>query len=342
MTATAAEQKSLLAPLLNRRLSSVMVVSDETVFSLYGQDLFEQLAPLGVAVDYHLLKRGESGKSFEELCALWSNMSQKGMDRASCIVALGGGQVTDIAGFAAATYMRGIDLINVPTTLLGMVDAAIGGKNGVNVDGVKNLVGTFHQPQGVVIDLEYLKSLPKRQYLAGLAEVIKTAEACSAELFSCLEPDVLLDIEQIGPIVNSCRKIKENVVAADEKDRGARAVLNFGHTFAHALESEGRWQLLHGEAVSIGISCAWHLSVVLGLADERWIDSHDTLCQQVGLPTKLPEVDIESLCGWMLKDKKSVKQSFSMVVARDVGDAFKMDGIPKEAIVEALKRKGAS
>ncbi|GAC1528999.1 MAG: 3-dehydroquinate synthase family protein [Acidimicrobiales bacterium] len=241
--------------------------------------------------------QGEAAKSLavvERLCREWA---QWGLTRGDVVVAVGGGVVTDTAGFAAAIYHRGVPLVNVPTTLLGQVDAAIGGKTGVNIPEGKNLVGAFWQPSIVLCDTEVLGSLPPREYLSGCGEVAKYHFLGAAELL-----DLPLD-ERVA----TCVAIKAKVVAGDEREGGRRAILNYGHTLAHALETAGRYDLRHGEAVAIGLVFAARLARRLGRIDDGRVAEHEQVVAGYGLPTQLPRgVDHQELVLLMGRDKKAV------------------------------------
>ena len=244
---------------------------------------------------------GEQAKSLatvEELCRAWSRW---GLTRADAVVAVGGGMVTDVAGFAAAVYHRGIAVVHVPTTLLGMVDAAIGGKTGVNLPEGKNLVGAFWQPRAVLCDTDALATLPERERLSGLGEMAKYHFLTGADLLA-------LPLEER---IAACVRIKAEVVAADEREdlantRG-RAILNYGHTLAHALETAGRYDLRHGEAVAVGLVYAAELAHHLGRIDRSRVDDHHRVAHEYGLRTTLPEgVEVDELVALMARDKKAV------------------------------------
>lgn len=241
--------------------------------------------------------QGEATKSLEVVERLCREWAQWGLTRGDVVVAVGGGVVTDTAGFAAAIYHRGVPLVNVPTTLLGQVDAAIGGKTGVNIPEGKNLVGAFWQPSIVLCDTEVLGSLPPREYLSGCGEVAKYHFLGAAELL-----DLPLD-ERVA----TCVAIKAKVVAGDEREGGRRAILNYGHTLAHALETAGRYDLRHGEAVAIGLVFAARLARRLGRIDDSRVAEHEQVVAGYGLPTQLPRgVDHQELVLLMGRDKKAV------------------------------------
>lgn len=276
----------------NKPSTCVLIVSDSNVDPLYGDRCESCLADMGSNVSRFIIEAGEESKNLDKVRELYDMALGCGLDRTSTIVALGGGVVGDLAGFAAATYMRGISYVQVPTTLLAMVDSSVGGKTGVNVAQGKNLIGSFYQPDEVVIDLATLNSLPEREYVSGCAEVVKYGVIWDADLFSLLEQNVnkllLKDTSLLEEVVTRCCEIKAEVVSTDEKESGLRAILNFGHTMAHAVEKVcGYGEFLHGEAVSIGMVYAAGVSSLacgLSIEDSRRIGS---LLAEFGLPTDL-------------------------------------------------------
>lgn len=273
-----------------------LLISDSNVDPLHGDNCEKQLRSSEIDVCRVVVPAGEQSKSLDCVKDLYAKALDCGLDRTSVIVALGGGVVGDLAGFVAATFLRGIRFIQVPTTLLAMVDSSVGGKTGVNIPQGKNLIGAFYQPVEVVVDLLSLDTLPEREYVSGLAEVVKYGVIWDAELFSKLEANVseLLsrDADVLGAVVARCCEIKAEVVASDEKETGLRAILNFGHTLGHALENVsgyGRW--LHGEALSIGIVYAAALSVEeKGFAVTEY-ERVVNLLREFGLPVCLSEAD---------------------------------------------------
>jgi 3-dehydroquinate synthase len=248
-----------------------------------------------------------------------------GADRQTNIIAVGGGVVGDLAGFVAATYARGIPYIQVPTTLLAQVDSSVGGKVGVNLSQAKNMVGAFWQPAAVWIDTQTLQTLPEREYRSGLAEVVKYGVILDAEFFARLERDAAALNERQGSVLQEviarCCRLKANVVEADEREEsGHRAVLNYGHTFAHALEAvTGYGQLLHGEAVSIGMMCAARLAHSLNRVDAAFVERQFALLIALGLPVTLPKIDIDDFLAAMLHDKKSKHGELQFVLPTVLG-----------------------
>jgi 5-deoxy-5-amino-3-dehydroquinate synthase len=266
--------------------------------AIVSQDSIPVTVDAGIEQAIFPLDDGEEAKcveSVEQLCRAWTRW---GLTRADVVVAVGGGVVTDTAGFAAAVYHRGVAVIHVPTTLLGQVDAAIGGKTGVNLPEGKNLVGAFWQPAAVLCDTETLLTLPPREYRSGLGEMAKYAFLGVADL-----PDLALD-----DAVAACVACKADVVGSDEREgpSGRRALLNYGHTLAHALETVGRYDLRHGEAVAIGLAFAARLALRLGRIDSRRVDQHDAVLAGYDLPSVLPpDTDIDEVIRVMARDKKA-------------------------------------
>ncbi len=298
-----------------------LIVSNDTVADLYLDRLRPNL--VGRSVSSIRLPDGEAHKTLATMQTILDDLARKGAGRDTTIVALGGGVIGDIAGFAAACYMRGVSFIQVPTTLLAQVDSSVGGKTGVNHEKGKNLIGAFHQPQVVMIDTQTLSTLPERELRAGLAEVIKYGAICDLKLLAWLEDNVqaLLDKEPAAlahAIQRSC-ELKAEIVAADEHEAGRRAILNFGHTFGHAIEhclGYGEW--LHGEAVAVGMVMAAELSGIG--ADE--VTRLRNIIERAGLPTAPPRTGAEELLAAMSRDKKVKQNEMHFVLLKQLGDAY--------------------
>ncbi|MFP4653035.1 MAG: 3-dehydroquinate synthase [Phormidium sp.] len=322
----------------------VMLVSNPTVFGYYGKRAIASLETAGFEVHLHLFKDGEAYKTLDSVAQLYDKALAAGLERNSTFIALGGGVVGDMTGFAAATWLRGIGFIQIPTTLLAMVDASIGGKTGVNHPQGKNLIGAFYQPRLVLIDPAVLQTLPEREFRAGMAEVIKYGVIWDAELFSQLE--AAKDLANPGNLssqllheilMRSCQA-KAEVVGQDEKEAGLRAILNYGHTIGHAVESlTGYTELLHGEGVAIGMVAASRLAVALNL----WSAEDDTRQTQViekaGLPTRIPEgVEIEAIIAKLQTDKKVKDGRVRFVLPTRIGNATVSDRVDNELIRDTL------
>ncbi len=318
----------------------VLVVSNETVAPLY---LDRVVAGLGGHRHASLvLADGEQHKTLETLARVFDALAGLGAHRDASVIALGGGVIGDLAGFAAACWMRGVDFVQMPTTLLAMVDASVGGKTAINLAAGKNLVGAFHQPKAVIIDTDVLATLPLREYRAGLAEVVKYGAIGDAAFFARLEagaealvarePDALADA-----IATSCRS-KAAIVARDEREQGERALLNFGHTFGHALEAEaGYGRLLHGEAVAIGMLLAARLSAALGRADASDATRLEALLRRFDLPVAVPQgLDADRLLARMQLDKKNLSGRMRLVLWRAAGAAELVPDVDPAAIRAVL------
>ena len=326
-------------PLLRGR--DVLVVTDTHVAAHHLAPVRARLAAVRHAVV--VLAPGEDGKTLATAATLFDALAALGAGRDAAVVALGGGVVGDLAGFAAACWMRGIDCLQVPTTLLAMVDSSIGGKTGVNLPAGKNLVGAFHPPVGVIADTDTLATLPARERVAGLAEVAKYAAIGDAGFFAWLERHAtpLRDGEPTAltrAVATSCRH-KAAIVARDEHERGERALLNFGHSFGHALEAAtGYGTFLHGEAVALGMRLAARLSTQLGLAGEDDAARLDALLGALGLPDRLPTLDPRQLLGFMRLDKKNRNGRLRLVLWRGIGSAFLATDVDDASVADLLER----
>ncbi|HMP88791.1 MAG TPA: 3-dehydroquinate synthase [Kiritimatiellia bacterium] len=304
--------------------SSGLVVTDSHVQTLYGDSVIRQFQAIGLPFHLSVIPAGEESKSGECLFKIYNDAISAGLERKSIVIALGGGVVGDIAGYAAATYMRGLRFVQAPTTLLAMVDSAVGGKTGINLPQGKNLIGAFHQPSLVLCDLDVLKSLPAREFKAGMAEVIKYGIIYDESLFAFLEANMASilkgDREMLQHIVAQSCRIKAEVVRQDEHETGLRAILNFGHTMGHAIEAAAGYGVyLHGEAISVGMLFAARVSAkVSGLANDE-VSRIEALLIKAGLPTKAPDLDWGVLQAAMSLDKKSSKGAPRFVLAEKIG-----------------------
>ncbi|MGE5301708.1 MAG: 3-dehydroquinate synthase [Alphaproteobacteria bacterium] len=303
----------------------VAVVTNPTVAQLYLDTVHDGLTASGFEMTAMLVPDGEEHKNLQSLATLYDRLIGERFDRQSCVLALGGGVVGDLAGFAAATYLRGIPYVQVPTTLLAQVDSSVGGKTGVNHQDGKNLIGAFYQPRLVLIDVTVLASLPRRELVGGLAEVIKYGIIEDATLFGFLEKhiDNLLGLQRehlVHIILTSCA-IKARVVEKDERENDYRAVLNFGHTIGHALEAAtGYTQFLHGEAVGVGMVKGATLSVQQGLCDQRSFERIRRLIKKAGLPLEIPSgISMQGLIQAMEVDKKSAEGKIKFVMCAGIG-----------------------
>jgi 3-dehydroquinate synthase len=318
-----------------------IIISDQTVYPLFEKPLKEILTAVQLPFACSLISPGETSKTLGEAETCWGQMHLEGLDRHSLVIGLGGGVVTDLAGFIASCYMRGIDAVYIPTTLLGMVDAAIGGKTGVNLPNGKNLIGTITHPRQILISLSTLKTLDPREISAGLAEVIKYGIIGKPELFLFLErhiDDMLqLKWESVMDVVQQSCLFKTEIVKQDEREKGERSFLNFGHTFGHAIEAATYYHTyLHGEAVAIGMCCATYLSWKLGMADREFFERTENLCAKAGLPTKLPHLPIKRLVELMKMDKKARGGKIHLILGSKIGKVVQVTDIDEDFIETVL------
>ncbi|MDE2120142.1 MAG: 3-dehydroquinate synthase, partial [Betaproteobacteria bacterium] len=328
-----------------RPRATALIVSNTTVAPLYAQALAAALQGQFARVLQCVLPDGEQYKDWATLNRIFDTLLEQHCDRRSVLFALGGGVVGDMTGFAAACYMRGVDFVQVPTTLLAQVDSSVGGKTGINHPAGKNMIGAFHQPRLVVADVEVLRSLPPRELSAGLAEVIKHGAIADIGFFVWLEDNMRalreLDAQAVAYAVRRCCEIKADVVARDETESGARAMLNFGHTFGHAVEAAmgfGTW--LHGEAVGAGMVVAAELSVAQGLLQADAAQRLRELVRSAGLPVRVPELPVARYLELMRVDKKAEAGEVRYVLLDGLGAAL-LRGVSDAAAAEALCAHGA-
>jgi 3-dehydroquinate synthase len=306
----------------------IAVVVNPTVKELYGKRVVESLKAQGFMVMSIIIPDGEQYKNLDWANAIYTALLANAFDRRSLIVALGGGVIGDLAGFAAATYMRGIPFVQVPTTLLAMVDSSVGGKTGVNHPMGKNMIGAFHQPRKVLMDLDVLRTLPKAEFLSGMAEVIKYGVIWDSAFFDYLDSNrdrVLgLDADALTHIVRRSCEIKAEVVGRDEREGGLRAILNFGHTVGHAIEKAENYTMRHGEAVAIGMVYASRLAHLTGLCDASVPERVEKLIASYGLPTSLRTLSrkptVQELMDTMQIDKKAEGGKVKFVLPKRIGE----------------------
>lgn len=319
-----------------------LIIADENV-AVHALRVFNAMK--GASWDGHLTRvpPGENQKTLARAEALYDRLIDLPADRRTLIIALGGGVIGDLAGFVAATYARGLPLFMIPTTLLAMVDSSVGGKVAVNHPRGKNMIGVFHQPVGVWIDTSFLDTLPDREYRSGLAEVVKYGVILDEEFFRYLEAntDAILKREPgaLAHIVRRSCELKARVVEQDEREEtGLRAILNYGHTFAHAFEiaaGYGAW--LHGEAVAAGMMCAARLAEVRGGVTAEFVDRQQKLLHAFSLPASIPTWDMASLLSTMRSDKKALAGKMRFILAEGLGKVALVDGVPDEQVKETLR-----
>ena len=325
-----------------------IVVTDTGIESSHAAVAAQALADSGRRVELLVVEAGEPSKSIDVAAALWEKLAEQQADRRSVVVAVGGGVVGDLAGFVAATYNRGLRFVQVPTTLLAQVDSSVGGKVGINLPQGKNLVGAFWQPAAVLIDTATLTTLPDRPYRAGLAEVVKYGVILDAEFFAYLEQhtEALLarDHDVLRHIVARSCRLKADVVQQDERElTGLRAVLNYGHTFCHAFETlTGYDQLLHGEAVAIGMHCAACLAARLNRIPQSLVDRQRSLLRPLKLPIQTPNVDRQQVLEAMRRDKKTVDGRLRFVLPSKLGHVELVDGVQPDDVLAALDEAALS
>ena len=306
-------------------VSQAIIITDENVQEPHAVSVAKSLVGASIDVSIVAVTPGEKSKSIEVAAKLWEGMLDLGADRKTVIVAVGGGVIGDLAGFIAATFARGLRFLQIPTTLLAQVDSSVGGKVGINLSQAKNMVGAFLQPLAVLIDTSTLDTLPKREYVSGLAEVLKYGVILDAEFFAELEAGVAKlvarDPETLMRVIARSCQLKADVVEKDEREEtGLRAVLNYGHTFAHAFEALiGYGELLHGEAVSIGMMCAARLAQRLGRVDAAFVARQQALIETLGLPILSPKLQSEKILATMMHDKKVAHGKLRFILPTRMG-----------------------
>lgn len=322
--------------------NKAVIVSDKTVWGLYGERLSDALKDSGIETYAIVLPAGEQTKQMSSLSYLYDKLVELQIKRSDLIIAFGGGVIGDLTGFCAATYMRGINYVQIPTTLLAQVDASVGGKTAVNLSGGKNLVGAFWQPIMVIEDTELLNTLTDREFAGGMAEVIKYAAIKSASLFDKLSSlnkrDDVNDI--MDETVYECCDIKRIIVEKDEHDKNERMVLNFGHTFGHAIETLGKYETyIHGEAVAIGMVLAAKLGTYLNITAKDTVERIASMAVKFGLPIQCP-YSLQDMVEPMLHDKKNISDKIQFILLKDVGHNM-IYSIPADELNDLLTRRAS-
>jgi 3-dehydroquinate synthase len=343
---------ALAAPFLPRQRT--VVVTDQNVADHHGERLSVSLEAAGIAVDMIVVPPGEGTKSFAGLADVCDQLLALGLDRGDVIIAFGGGVVGDLAGFAAAIYKRGIDFIQIPTTLLAQVDSSVGGKTAIDTPRGKNLIGAFHQPRLVIADLDVLATLPQREMRAGYAEIVKYGLLGDAEFFAWLETnhcDVLA--LEVGPLAHAVARsveMKAEIVGEDEREAGRRALLNLGHTFGHALEAETGYgdALLHGEAVAAGCAMAFRFSARMDLCTVEDAHRAERAIAEAHLPVRMDDIKVQgrgfavdALLTHMGQDKKAEGGRLTFILTRGIGNAFVAKDVDPAAVRSFLLDEGA-
>jgi 3-dehydroquinate synthase len=315
-----------------------VAILHQPVLTQTAEAIRNHLSDKGIEAHRIELPDAESGKDLQVVAFLWEVLGRIGIGRTDAIVSLGGGAATDVAGFAAATWLRGVDIVHVPTTLLAMVDAAIGGKTGINTDAGKNLVGAFHQPAAVIVDLAMLETLPPNELVAGMAEVVKAGFIADPVILDLIEADPKAAIDPSGSVlpelIRRAIAVKATVVAADEKESALREILNYGHTLAHAIERRERYRWRHGAAVSVGLVFAAELARLAGRLDAATVQRHRDVLTALGLPVSYDADALPELLGYMAGDKKTRSGVLRFVVLDGLAKPGRLEG-PDPALLAA-------
>jgi 3-dehydroquinate synthase len=321
----------------------IAVISNPVVYNFYGTVIAQSLKDDGFRLSEIIIPDGEEYKSLEWAGKVYGELLKARLDRQSAVIALGGGVIGDLAGFAASTYMRGVAIIQVPTTLLAQVDSSVGGKTGVNHPLGKNMIGTFWQPRLVWIDPDTLETLPRRELIAGLAEVIKYGIIRDRELFDFLQTDrekiLRLDRQALTHLIKRSCEIKADVVSRDERESGLRAILNYGHTIGHAIETvTGYKKYLHGEAIAMGMYAEAVLSNRLGIIDDQQVESIKALIDSYDLPVLIPaDINLRNILSAIQIDKKAVAGELACVVPDTIGSVLRSTDFTAADVQQALE-----
>ena len=329
----------ILEDLKEKKYSKYAIVTDSNLI-IYGKKLQQLLQKNNLHCHLISFKAGEQNKTRKTKEEIEDKLISLNFQRDSCIIALGGGVVGDIAGFVAATYMRGIPYIHVPTSLLAMADSSIGGKVGVDTKEGKNMIGDFHQPKKVYIDIDYLKSLPDEEFANGMAEIIKHAIIKDRNFFHFLEKSISKimrkDADILKQMIKTSCEIKASIVEKDEKEKGIRKLLNYGHTIGHAIESASSYRIKHGFCVAIGMSYAAKLSAKYGFLDEGSVIRQNNLLEMIGLPHRIKHHDLKpkKIADAIVYDKKIINNKINFVFLNSIGDSF----VSENASIEDIKK----
>ncbi len=318
-----------------------LIVTDTNVDKLYRDEVLKKLEDAGFILSHFAFKAGEENKNIDTICDICKAMSENKLDRKSFVVALGGGVVGDMAGFAASIYLRGIDFIQIPTTLLSQSDSSVGGKTGIDFCGGKNILGAFHQPKLVYINVSVLKTLPEREFISGMGEVIKHSIIYEGEFFDYLEENYE-EVKSLNAdvLLKMCKKncsIKAEVVSQDEKETGLRAILNFGHTIGHAIESYYNFRLTHGECVGLGIIAVSEISYKRGIFSKSEKERVIKLLKKYGFKTEIKIEDLEKVLEIMYMDKKAESGVLKFILPQKIGKVSIEKNVSEDEIIGALE-----
>ena len=318
-----------------------LIVADSKVASLYLDAILRVMEPCCKYVTAFVFPEGEKSKNLDVVREIYKKLIEEKFDRHDFIAALGGGVTGDMSGFTAATFLRGIDFIQIPTSLLADVDSSIGGKTGVDFDAYKNMVGAFHMPKLVYINRETISTLDREQFYSGMGEVVKSALLADGEFFDWLEDNSgninALDMEYVAEMIYKCNIIKKNVVEKDPTEKGERALLNLGHTLGHALEKYMNFKMLHGQCVSAGCVMAAYLSLKKGLIDEESLGRIIKLFGKFGLPSVPVDIDVNEIAAYTKNDKKAIGKSIKFILLRRIGEAFITLDVSDDDMRDALR-----
>lgn len=320
---------------------TVCIVTDSNVSPLYAAQVRDLLEEVSAKVLIFEFEAGEPNKNLDTVQALYRFLIQNKIDRKGILAALGGGVTGDLTGFAAATYLRGIDFIQIPTTLLAQVDSSVGGKTGVDLQQYKNMVGAFHQPRLVFMNMETLKTLPEKEFACGMGEILKTGLICDGELFRSVCRDYerirALDNETLAAVIRRCCEIKAGVVERDPKEQGERALLNLGHTIGHAIEKLMDFQLLHGQCVAVGTAAAAQISKKRGLLTEDEYQEILSGCRLFDLPVAVKGLDSQQVLEATKNDKKMEKGKIKFILMKGIGHSFIDKSVSDEELLNGIQ-----
>jgi len=318
----------------------MVVVTDNNVESHYCDACIEALSETGAEVSRHVIPAGEKSKNLDTVSEIYRQLISLKLDRHSTLVALGGGVVGDVTGFAAATFLRGIQFIQIPTSLLAQADSSIGGKTGVDFEGTKNMVGAFYQPRFVFINVNTLRTLPEREMKSGLAEVIKHGLILDGDFYEYIDYNINkifgFDENVLQYITKMNCTIKGKVVEQDEREGDLRAILNFGHTIGHAVESESNFAILHGESVSVGIAGVYRLALKMGMVTAKMVEKVENTLKKAGLPVKVHGMDANRIFEKMFHDKKVRDGKLNFVLPKNIGEVIQCTVENEEYVKEVL------
>lgn len=317
-----------------------VLIIEQAAVSSVADRVADDLRQRGLDVTREVVPDGEAAKTVEVSAHLWGVMARAGFTRTDIVVGVGGGAVTDLAGWVAASWLRGVGVVQVPTTVLAMVDAAVGGKTGINIAEGKNLVGAFHEPLAVIADLDVVATLPARDVAAGLAEVVKCGFIRDERILELVEatPEAALDVasDTLAELIERAVAVKADVVAADLKESNLREILNYGHTFAHAVEQRENYTWRHGDAVAVGCLFAAELACAAGVLAADAVERQRRVIASLGLPTRYPGGDFDEMLTVMGRDKKTRGTTLRFVVLHDVGDVHRLEGPTREQLRAAF------